>query len=171
MKLSNHNPVSVFSCPHLICSLLLCANAGAVMAALGQAPTPFTPTTSSAAVSPVASKRAISPTMASGLYSVQGSQLDNGTVVQEYITPAGIVFALTWRGPVLPDLSTLLGDYFQTFKNEIEKIRNTGRRASSLTVQNNGLIVQSSGRMGKFFGHAYAPDLIPTGVKINEVIQ
>jgi hypothetical protein len=64
-----------------------------------------------------------------------------------------------------------LGDYFQTFKNEIEKIRNTGRRASSLTVQNNGLIVQSSGRMGKFFGHAYAPDLIPTGVKINEVIQ
>jgi hypothetical protein len=171
MKFSKLNPVCIFSWRSLLVVLLLCGTAQAVLAALGQAPTPLTAASSSAAVSPMAIRRAVSSTMATGLYSVQESQLDTGTVVQEYSTPAGIVFAVTWHGPVLPDLGSLLGDYFKTFKLAVEKARNTARRASSLNLTGNGLIVKSSGKMGNFFGHAYAPELIPAGVNIKEVVQ
>ena len=33
-----------------------------------------------------------------------------GTVVREYITPADKVFAVSWHGPVNPDLRAMLGD-------------------------------------------------------------
>ena len=41
----------------------------------------------------------------SSAYSVQRLSLDNGTVVDEYLSPAGTVFAVHWRGPRPPDRS------------------------------------------------------------------
>jgi hypothetical protein len=38
-------------------------------------------------------------------------------------------------------------------------------------VNQAGLVVESSGRMRNFFGHAYAPDLIPAGVTVQDVLQ
>src|SRR5262249_51749114 len=43
-------------------------------------------------------------------------QIDSGTVtVREYVTRAGHVFAVTWDGPVPPDMQQLLGEYFPRF--------------------------------------------------------
>ncbi len=97
--------------------------------------------------------------------------LETGTAVQEYSNAAGVVFAMTWRGPVLPDLSVLLGDYFTTFKTEMEQARAQGKRGSPATVARAKLVVHSSGRMRNFYGYAYAPDLIPVGVSISDVLQ
>ena len=33
--------------------------------------------------------------------------------------PAGVVFAVSWRGPVLPDLNALLGGYFKAFQEDL----------------------------------------------------
>lgn len=155
----------------LLCGLLLALSAGNVLATLGQAPSPPSASTSTAAPWPNPRKLAVAPVVPSNLYSLQESQLENGTTIREYATPAGVVFAVAWRGPVLPDLSALLGDYFNAFKLGVEQGRRAGKHGSPVNVQRDGLVIKSNGRMRNFFGNAYAPDLIPAGVNINDVLQ
>src|SRR5580704_12348400 len=38
-----------------------------------------------------------------------------GTVVREYASPTGTVFAVAWQGPWLPDMRQLLGSYFEQY--------------------------------------------------------
>lgn len=146
--------------------LALLASAREAQATLGQA---FGTSTSTA--TPAASRLAATPTAQSTRYLLHETLLQNGTNVREYATPAGVVFAVTWRGPVLPDLSALLGDYFLAFKAETDLARLLGRRGSPVHMAGADLVVSSSGRMRNFFGYAYAPALIPTGVNIKDVLE
>ena len=154
----------------LLLGLLLAISAGAATATLGQSPSVAGAAAASAAV-PAAKMQAVTPVAPSSLYTLHEVQLENGTSVREYATPAGIVFAVSWQGPVLPDLSALLGTYFNTFKLETERIRAAGRRGGPVSIAHSDLVIQSSGRMRNFFGHAYAPALIPAGLNIKDVLQ
>ena len=106
-----------------------------------------------------------------GTYTVHESVLDSGTTVTELATPAGVVFAVSWRGPVLPDLNALMGEYFQAFRQQAQQGRSAGRRGSPLAMENDALVVRSNGRMRNFFGSAYAPGLVPADVNIKDVLQ
>ncbi|MDD5335722.1 MAG: DUF2844 domain-containing protein [Rhodoferax sp.] len=148
----------------MLLGLALASGVEESRAALGQAPTP-------AAAPPGARRLAATPAAQPGLYVLHEAVLENGTRVREYATPSGVVFAVTWRGPVLPDLSALLGDYFSTFKAETDSARLIGKRGSPVQLERADLVVRSGGRMRNFFGHAYAPALIPTGVNIKDVLE
>lgn len=152
----------------LLLGLVLASSTGEVMATLGRAPSTLTPSSSSV---PGARMLAAAPTVRSSLYSLHEVQLENGTSVREYATSAGLVFAVSWRGPVLPDLTSLLGDYFSSFKLETEQARMKGRRGSPVNIELDELVVRSNGRMRNFFGYAYVPSLIPAGVDIKDVLQ
>jgi hypothetical protein len=152
----------------LLAGLVLLAGASEAMATLGKAPS--RPETASSPA-PGAKKLAATQSQQADLYTLRVTQLENGTTVQEYVTRAGLVFAVAWRGPVLPDLNALLGDYFSTFKLEAEQARTSGQHRSSMNLARGGLVLSSNGRMRNFFGHAYAPDLIPPGVNIKDVLQ
>ena len=156
-----------FARPILFAGVLGCC-ADAAWAVLGQAVS-----APAASVSPATPARrlAAASTPSSSLYTVQEVVLETGTSVQEYCNAAGVVFAVIWRGPVLPDLSVLLGGYFNTFKTEMEQVRAQGKRGSPASVARAKLVVHSSGRMRNFYGYAYAPDLIPVGVSISDVLQ
>lgn len=154
----------------LLLGLPLAISSGEAMATLGQAPTTI-PAASPPTHPSGARMSAASPVAQSGLYTLHEVLLESGTSVREYATPAGRVFAVVWRGPVLPDLKALLGDYFKTFKVETDQSRLAGRRGSPVNIEGGELVVRSNGRMRNFFGYAYAPDLIPAGVNINEVLQ
>jgi hypothetical protein len=154
----------------LLLGLVLAGSAGDGMAALGKAPS-IVPAASSASPMPGPKALAARSTVQSNLYTLHEVQLENGTTVREYATPAGLVFAISWRGPVLPDLHALLGDYFSTFKLETDQARMAGRRGSPVNMESADLVVRSNGRMRNFFGHAYAPALIPVGVNIQDVLQ
>lgn len=152
----------------LLLGLGLATSMGVVCAALGQAPSVSLTSTSSAP--PSVRKLAATPAVQTLPYSKQETRLENGTDVVEYVSSAGLVFAVSWRGPVLPDLSTLLGDFSNTFKIETEQARLKGRRGSPVNIESNGLVIRSNGRMRNFFGYAYAPALIPVGVDIKDVL-
>ena len=141
--------------------------ASPAMAALGQAPSRLV------AAAPASGVRmlAIAPSARAGSHTVQETKLENGTIVREFATPAGLVFALAWQGPVLPDLDVLLGGYFNTFKLETEQTRLMGRLGSPVNMAREGLVVRSNGRMRNFFGHAYVIDLIPADVVIKDVLE
>ncbi|MDR1709855.1 MAG: DUF2844 domain-containing protein, partial [Candidatus Accumulibacter sp.] len=48
-------------------------------------------------------------------YALHEIQLNSGTLVREYVSAKGIVFAVAWQGPFLPDLKQLLGQYFDAY--------------------------------------------------------
>jgi hypothetical protein len=111
------------------------------------------------------------PAGSDGTYQVHEFQLGSGTMVKEIATAQGTVFAVTWRGPVLPDLTAFLGVYFTTFNQAAAQARAGGARASAVSVNKDGLVLRSSGRMRAFEGYAFATSLVPTGVNIDELLQ
>ena len=42
-------------------------------------------------------------------YSVQEITAAGGTVVREFVSPGGVVFAVSWNGPAMPNLQQTLG--------------------------------------------------------------
>ena len=44
-----------------------------------------------------------------------------GTIVREYVSPAGAVFGVAWQGQLPPDLEQLLGPYFQQARQAVQQ--------------------------------------------------
>ena len=98
---------------------------------------------------------------AAPVYTVTQSTLDSGTVVREYSDAAGKVFAVSWNGPALPDLRTLLGDHFDAMTSGAAKRPHAGH--SQLAVNRPDIVIVSSGHMRSFTGHAWLPSQLPAG--------
>jgi hypothetical protein len=98
-------------------------------------------------------------------YTVHEITDSSGTVVREYATPAGKVFAVTWQGPMPPDLRQLFGNYFERYKSAIAARPRPGSHRQ-LSITQSDLVVQASGHLRAFQGVAYLPPLVPPGVSI-----
>ncbi|HYL15285.1 MAG TPA: DUF2844 domain-containing protein [Terriglobales bacterium] len=99
-------------------------------------------------------------------YTLHQIQTPSGTIVREYVSPAGKVFGVAWQGPWLPDLRQLLGSYFEPYK-QAAQARHTGH--GPLRVEVPGLVAHSAGHMRSFVGNAYIPDLLPSGVHPEDI--
>lgn len=95
------------------------------------------------------------------VYTVSQSTLDSGTVVREYSDTAGKVFAVSWRGPTLPDLRTLLGEKFAVMTGAAGQRARAGH--SQLALNQSDVVLVSSGHMRAFAGHAWIPSALPAG--------
>jgi hypothetical protein len=91
-----------------------------------------------------------------------------GTVVREYVSPAGIVFGISWQGPFVPNMQQLLGTYF-THLQQVEQSL-TERHGGPLLIQKDNFVFISGGHMRSYRGRAYVPSLLPTNVSA-EVVQ
>ena len=131
---------------------LLLAYAGLGHAALGGLPQQF-----DAASTVVESKL----TPAGAAYVTRATTLVTGTVVREYLAASGAVFALTWDGPILPNLKALLGKYFDFMLAESARMPRAGR--SHLGVNDPEVVIHSGGHMRAFEGSAWIPAQLPAG--------
>ncbi|MQA41539.1 DUF2844 domain-containing protein [Rugamonas sp. FT29W] len=95
------------------------------------------------------------------VYTVSQSTLDSGTVVREYMNADGVVFAVSWNGPALPDLRTLLGDKFAVLTATAAKRPKAGH--SQLAVEQQDVVIVSGGHMRAYAGHAWMPGALPAG--------
>ncbi|MGC2638032.1 MAG: DUF2844 domain-containing protein [Acidobacteriaceae bacterium] len=102
-------------------------------------------------------------------YDVHEIAAPSGTVVDEYVSPAGKVFAVTWHGQFMPDLQQILGPaYFQQYASALAaREKHFGHRP--LNIQQPGLVVQTGGHMRDYFGRAYVPSMLPEGVKADDI--
>jgi hypothetical protein len=129
-------------------------------AALGGSPSDF-------GAAPVTARRLAASSAAAtaattdAVYTVSQSTLDSGTVVREYSDTAGKVFAVSWRGPALPDLRTLLGDKFAVMTAAAGQRARAGH--SQLALAQSDVVLVSSGHMRSFAGHAWIPGALPAG--------
>ena len=102
-------------------------------------------------------------------YTVHEIKAAAGTVVREYVSPAGAVFAVSWQGPSLPNMQQILGSYFQAFSTAAKAQRAARRGRGPLNIQQPGLVVESGGHMRAYSGRAYDPGKLPQGVGANEI--
>lgn len=91
-------------------------------------------------------------------YSVVQLASPEGIEVSEYLTPAGRVFGVSWRGPVLPDLRKILGTHFATVE---EALKARGRRRGPVAIHTNDLVLEMGGHPRAFHGRAFLPSLLP----------
>ncbi len=105
-------------------------------------------------------------TSATELYSVQELQAPSGTIVREFISPSGVVFAVAWRGPRLPDLRQTLGSYFEPYQSAL-RAKHVGHAHGVVELPD--LIVHSGGHQRAFIGQAYLPALLPPGVALGDL--
>ncbi|MGF6768991.1 hypothetical protein P3T18_001461 [Paraburkholderia sp. GAS199] len=113
--------------------------------------------------------RALPPAQTSAVstpYTMREVQGSDGVTVHEYVLRNNVVFAVTWQGPVRPDMSVLLGSYLPNFVSAGQaRARGTGPM-----VEHTGEFhVESAGHPGHFFGKAYVPRLVPVNVHIDEL--
>ena len=99
-------------------------------------------------------------------YRVHAIALPSGTVVREFVSEDGTVFAIAWRGPVIPNLRQALGQYFENYVAAAKASPVNHRR---LDINQVDLVVHASGHMRSFSGVAYLPLSIPSGVNLGEL--
>ncbi|MGC1458481.1 MAG: DUF2844 domain-containing protein [Steroidobacteraceae bacterium] len=101
-----------------------------------------------------------------GALHKQVLQLPSGTVVTEYLNSQGTVYAVTWRGPSLPNLHQILGNYFVNYQTAAKQpvVRHRLVRVNSADI-----VIESSGRMRAFVGRAWVPALLPSGVTAADI--
>jgi Protein of unknown function (DUF2844) len=100
-------------------------------------------------------------------YETHQLQSPTGTVVTEYLSSSGTVFAVTWHGPFMPDMQQILGSYFQQYSAALSsqassQSRQYGRHP--LDIRQPGLVLQTGGHMRAHWGRVYIPALAPVGV-------
>jgi hypothetical protein len=102
-------------------------------------------------------------------YTVNQTTLTSGTVVSEYVAQ-GTVFAISWKGPKMAPLNTLLGTYFSAYLQGLDSARATmGGGSGPLSVQQSGLVVETGGHMGAYTGRAYLPQAFPQGFSAGDI--
>lgn len=117
-------------------------------------------------------KRTMTPNAISpGAYTVSESTLESGTTVKEFIDAQGMVFAVQWVGPVMPELDDLLGTHFKTFQSHTKQMRSQGQFRTAVNIARSDVVVRSNGRMRNYFGSAYVPALVPPQVNIDDILQ
>jgi len=99
-------------------------------------------------------------------FAVHEISAADGTVVREYVSPAGEVFAVSWRGATRPNLVDLLGDHYPAFR---DAPRPAGHRHGRLVLRTDHLVVEMGGHMRDFHGRAYLPDRLPASVSAEAV--
>jgi len=99
-------------------------------------------------------------------YTVHEMQTPGGTTVREYLSPAGAVFAVAWRGPQPPDLRQILGLHFETYRAAVPSSR-FGHNL--VLVRHPDIVVESGGRARVFYGRAWTPGLVPSDVRTGEI--
>jgi hypothetical protein len=108
-------------------------------------------------------------TKAADAYTVHEIQAATGTVVREYLSPEGKVFALAWNGPRLPDLRQVLGSYFEQYRAAVQSQSGPRMARRPVMINQPGLVVQIGGHVGAFSGRAYVPEMLPSGVRAEDI--
>jgi hypothetical protein len=101
-------------------------------------------------------------------FNVHQIQAPEGTVVDEYVSSTGTVFAVAWHGQFVPDMQQIMGTYFDQYSAALQS-QQKGYGHRPLNIKQSGLVVQTGGHMRDYFGRAYIPSLLPQGFNPDKI--
>ena len=99
-------------------------------------------------------------------YEVHELTAANGMVLREFVSPAGLVFGVTWHAPQMPNLQQVLGDHNMAELQRAIASRQRYHSGAPLIVRTTQLVFASGGHMRSFHGYAYVPGLVPAGISV-----
>jgi hypothetical protein len=100
-------------------------------------------------------------------YDVHEIKGEDGVLLREYANGQGKIFAVSWQGPLPPNLQKLFGTYFDQFQaGAADSAHAHPGMHRQLTITHPDFILQSVGRWGAFHGKAYVTSLVPAGVLV-----
>jgi hypothetical protein len=108
----------------------------------------------------------VNPSASPAPYTMREAHGADGVTVHEYVLPGNVVFAVTWQGPVRPDMNALLGSYFPNFANTAAQ---GAHGAGPLIGRSGDVHIESAGRSGHFVGKAYLARLVPANVRVEQL--
>ena len=99
-------------------------------------------------------------------YDIHEIQTPAGGVIHEYVSAQGKVFAVTWRGPGLPDLGQLLGSY----SAQLAKAA-TGPHYNHhhLRIETPEVVMQSDAYLRNRSGRAWVRALLPQSLSLKDI--
>ena len=103
-------------------------------------------------------------------YTLHEITTSGGTLVREYETLQGKIFAVTWKGPFPPNLQQLFGSYYDRYQSAAAasaQVHPGMHRQLSITQPD--FVMQALGRMRAFHGKAYIPSLVPAGTSVADL--
>jgi hypothetical protein len=89
--------------------------------------------------------------------------LPDGSRIREYVNAAGVVFAVSWRTRLKPDLELLLGKHYAVYAATTRAATGVAHIERQQSVRLTNLVVRQAGRMNSYGGLAYVPTLVPEG--------
>jgi hypothetical protein len=101
-------------------------------------------------------------------YDIEEITADTGMRVREYVGRDGVVFAVSWTGPALPDLQRLLGTHHVEYTTALAALSRPGLHRS-VRIASSELVVESGGHLRAYAGRAYLPRLIPAGISMADL--
>lgn len=90
--------------------------------------------------------------------------LPDGSSIREYVNAAGVVFAVSWRTRLKPNLEALLGTQFAAHAAPVSAAPGVAGIKRQQSIRQPNLVVHQAGRMNAFAGLAYDPTLVPDGI-------
>ncbi len=115
----------------------------------------------------VAHLRAQLKSTPAGTYTMHELTGDGGMVTREFTNSAGTVFAVSWSGPVRPDLQQLFGDYFPRLQADTHA---RARLRRPLRADDIDFVVRTGGHPRAMWGFALLPAEMPQDFPL-EVLQ
>ena len=100
----------------------------------------------------------------SGQMTTHEIKLQDGSGIKEYVNAAGVVFAISWRTRLKPDLEALLGAQFAVHAASVNTVSGVAGIKGQQSIRQPNLVVHQAGRMNAFAGLAYVPTLVPEGI-------
>ncbi|SEK04982.1 DUF2844 domain-containing protein [Paraburkholderia diazotrophica] len=92
-----------------------------------------------------------------------------GTTINEYATSDGHVFAYTWQGPTMPDLTRMLGRYADPYRVKAAAQLSELSPLHASRVEQAEVIVESGGQMRSYVGRAWLPAAVPAGISLADL--
>jgi Protein of unknown function (DUF2844) len=93
-----------------------------------------------------------------------------GMEIKEYVSPAGVVFAVVWEGTGVPDLKLLLGEYYDEYRERLSTARNRRPRVKEpFRMKSDRLVVERAGHSRSLWGRAYLPTHLPPGMRPEDI--
>lgn len=103
-------------------------------------------------------------------WTVTTTTLDTDTVIHEYLDASGTVFAVSWSGPRIGSLDTLLGNYFPAWQKGLAAAQSARRGGyGPVAVHQADLVVETGGHMGALTGRAWLPKALPQGFNVDQI--
>jgi hypothetical protein len=99
-------------------------------------------------------------------YDVHEIHTPAGTVIHEYVSAQGKVFAVSWRGPGLPDVGGLLGEYSAKLAQAVTRPHYNHHHLRVATPE---VVMESDAYLRTRSGRAWVPALFPQNFSVKDI--